>query len=316
MPSPWIIATIALAALCAGLVYVVLASKRKMSRLLADETTRWRSELDQQMLLAGQQNAAWSSHVEDLTVRHDVSLAAERKSNEAELERVRQWVAYGMRWEAASRDVIIGLAEEAGLDGFLATNVCVRATGDQGVFIHQIDHLLVTRQRLMVIEAKNWNGLIFHFEHGAGAGVQKSLERLPALANLNRRTPYVIHVREKSQPTILIAENEPTHQVFRQTMELKRSLRGSGGINDAGYFETCVFYHHPNSILVNELNRVGKTHVVDRQRMKTLLASPHPPPSRSTVPIEALADWAAKHGADLYGLGKHRNTWVSVFPTL
>ena len=129
MPSPWIIATIALAALCAGLVYVVLASKRKMSRLLADETTRWRSELDQQMLLAGQQNAAWSSHVEDLTVRHDVSLAAERKSNEAELERVRQWVAYGMRWEAASRDVIIGLAEEAGLDGFLATNVCVRATG-------------------------------------------------------------------------------------------------------------------------------------------------------------------------------------------
>lgn len=229
---------------------------------------------------------------------------------------MRQWVANGMRWEAASRDAIIKAAEESRLDGFLATNVCFLATGDQGVYIHQIDHLLVTRQRLMVIEAKNWNGLIFHFEHGAGAPIQRSLERLPALAHLARRTPYVVHVREKSQPTILTAESDPTRQVFRQTMELKKSLWGSGGIGDAGYFETCVFYSHPSSILINESHRVDKTHVVDQQGLKNLLASPHPPPSREAVPIEALADWAAKHGADLYGLGEYRSTWVSAFPSL
>lgn len=302
MPLQWIVTSVALAVICAVLIYVLFASRR-----------RWKTRLAQQELQTTERVQCLRSFTDRLRTEHRESLTAAQESSEATLERIREWVASGMRWEGASRNAIIDVATKSGLDGFLATNICFQVNGEHGTYIHQIDHLLVTSQKLMVIEAKNWSGIIFHFEHGAGVPVQSSFERLEQLKQLPRRTPYVVHMREEHKPTILVDSKEPTRQVFRQTMKLKETLLAAGMISTSEHFETCVFYSHPNSILVTESNRIGKTHVVDEQGMAALFTPPHRFSQRTSV-IEDLANWTTKHGADLYGLGKYQDKWVSIFP--
>ncbi|WP_370581452.1 recombinase zinc beta ribbon domain-containing protein [Mycetocola sp. JXN-3] len=67
-----------------------------------------------------------------------------------------------MRWETPSRELILRIVQDDHLNGFLATNICILAhdphTGKP--HITQIDHLLVTNQTTLIIESKNWDGLL------------------------------------------------------------------------------------------------------------------------------------------------------------
>lgn len=316
MPSLWVLSTITLALICAVLVYVMVVSRQKMQRRMEAQSAESQSALAEQERYATLQAQEWNSRERRIKAEHGEILTAEYRSHQDSLEQLRQWAASGMRWEAGSRDDIIEFAEDAGLDGFLATNVCFRTNGNDGAYVQQIDHLLVTHQKLMVIEAKNWKGLIFHFEQGTLTPIQEAVESLPPLKSINPGSPYVMHVREHHEPKFFTGKNDPTRQVIAQIVSLKENLQEWVGAENIGFFEACVFYSHPEGILLNESNRVGQTHVIDRPRMKRLLASSQGSMGHTGVPLEKLAGWAQKHGADLYGLGDYQNQWVSPFPTL
>lgn len=312
MPSPWILATIALTLVLVATVWFSLRTRAQLREQLGTELASQRNEVAQREALLQEHHHQWQAHVNTVQAGHAEAMSAERAKREGELERIRSWAASSMRWESLSRDLIIRAASEAGLDGFLATNICFRADGTAATFIHQIDHLLVTSNTVMVIESKSWDGLIFHYRKGGGSAVQQRIERLPALRGLPDGKAYVVHLRENHPPTILRSDTdqEPTRQVTRQIMQLKEQLAQIPEAVELAFVEACVFYSHPQSVLVNDESKVDRTRIVDRDRLRQLLGEMRN--STSRVPVEAIGRWAAGHGADVYGLGAFREHWRSV----
>lgn len=268
----------------------------------------------------------WQTHTRQLSdqlqgtleaarLQHAAEIGAARAQHETEIERIRAWAVSGMRWDVGSRDRIIEAARRAGLHGFLATNVCFRAKGASGAFVHQIDHLLVTPYRMVVVEAKNWDGIIFHYRSGGTETLQQQLELFPELSGMPANTPYVMCVRDAAPPIVKRDDTggDPTRQVFTQAMALKDALRQSPARIDMNYVDTCVFYAHPRSRVNAAPERMNHTVVVDGPGLDRLLAT-RTPTSRM-IPLETVAAWVTAHGADMYGLGRYADTWVSPFTT-
>lgn len=232
-----------------------------------------------------------------------------------EIEKVRRWAATGMRWEANSRDRILAVAEELGLDGFVGTNVCFRAVGRNRSYVHQIDHLLVSQKGVLVIDSKNWNGLIFHPAVEKGNSIARRIERFELLRGLSSSARYVLHVRPEERPTVLRdnSPREPVKQVRTQAKALSRYLALSG-MHKVPFIATCVYYSHPGSILVNGSFRDESTHVVDGTGLKSALAAKRD--GCDDQVIRWLAAWTARYGADVHGLGRYRDQFRSAFPDL
>lgn len=266
----------------------------------------------------------WQAHTQQLSsdlqgalqtarLQHAAETQAARAQHETEIERIRAWAVSGMRWDVGSRDRIIDAATRAGVHGFLATNVCFRTRGSSGAFLHQIDHLLVTPYRIIVIEAKNWDGIIFHYQSGGSETLQQQLEQFPELSGMPPNTPYVMCIRDAAPPIVKRddAGGDPTRQVFTQAMALKDALRQASARIDVNYVDTWVFYAHPRSRVNAAPERMNHTLVVDRHGLDRLIAT-RTPTSRM-IPLEAVAAWVTAHGADMYGLGRYADTWVSPF---
>ena len=278
---------------------------RKAGIAAADEIAVLREHID-----AGQEQLAAQ------LVENTAALSAASEQHSAELERLRGWAASGLRWEARSRQHILRLLNLLGHDGFVATNVCFTARNSQGAFIHQVDHMVVTRRTALVVEAKSWDGLVFHFEKGARAVTQEEIERFGPLRSLAAGTHYALHVRADHAPNLHAKGNEvePAKQVRRQAKALSILLRESKVSEKVPFFDTCVYYSHPGSVLVGGSRFLSDTAVVDEAGLEALLRDAKRAHDDSV--IRALGGWAATYGADVVGVGRFADTWESEFPRL
>lgn len=276
---------------------------------------------------------AWELHKRDVLDRqrgHASEIAAkeERVATLLEsIERVRAYQAKGMKWETLSRDLIIDVCDELGLDGVLATNLVfvVPGTRQTKPYLTQLDHVLVTERATLVIENKGWKGVVF--DGTLPSQVHGAFGQLFDEGQL--RPPFAIQINnERHGPNLWNVEmhlegDAPCSQVRRQAGRLSKLFRDelfSAGPGALRWVETCVFYSRTEARLyVNPLDRAAGgagTHVVAGSgRLKKVLGQicqrGDTPPDPSF--LELAGDLFERHGADVYGLGRYSSRWRSEF---
>jgi hypothetical protein len=156
-------------------------------------------------------------------------------------------MASSLRWEATSRRMILDVCRRAQADGALVTNVVFMPVDARETrrFVAQIDHVLVFDGALVVIEHKRWQGIVFD-------GVLPSQVH-PSFAHLVDESTlpasFALQVKSESPQSVVInthlKDQAPSVQVRRQAQRLSQFLGQETG--EAPWFDTCVFYSHPDT---------------------------------------------------------------------
>lgn len=236
----------------------------------------------------------------------------------SELESIRNWASTGMRWEASSRELILRIVQDDHLDGFLATNICILAhdqhTGKP--HITQIDHLLVTDRTMLIIESKNWDGLIIHSKKETASSARLRIEQLSALRTLPAGETYVVCVYADKRPIIhhAYAGTEPARQARQQAQRLSEALLHHTQFAGLPFIKTCVFYSHPNSVLASDDRTIDGTLITNAEGLSAAIRSAKS--SQPNTHIDALGTWATTTGADVVGFGRFEQTWHSHVPSI
>lgn len=254
---PWLMCAV----VCAVGVDAVLALRRSRRH----DRERWAAQLEDGERLRGEADATHRAELQRLSAGHARQIAVLEQARVAALqgsERIRQFVARGMRWDESSHRLILAACERAGIRGVLATNLVfwpTDATADRN-FVAQIDHVLLTGHGAAVIENKGWKGVVFD---GVRPGeVHPTLGRLIGQAVPEAESAFAIQVRgspvvfdgfeEAGRVTSLEVRvdqgsRSPTSQARAQARRLGSWCRARLG--DTPWFETCVLYSHPDVVV-------------------------------------------------------------------
>lgn len=267
-----------------------------------------------------------AAHEQDsslLRIGHERDLAAEqeqRRVAEAAAQATREQLRKGMYWEEASQQVLAELCVELGVNGALVTNVVFVPvdTTRERKFVAQIDHLLLLESGALIVEAKNWRGLVFD-------GVTPSSVH-PSFAGLLSETdltpPFAIQisndsVRPKEGPVQLwwkvrveAGYAAPATQARRQANRISEFTKQRLGF--APWFATCVFYSHPDATThVAPQDRTANgsvtTIVGNRDNLRDVIRDGAGRPSTALTPhqLEKLIGLFSTQGAHIDRFGTY-----------
>ena len=260
----------------------------------------------------------------------DATSAAEKKQAdaEAEAEFLRKTIANSMGWDRVTRDDIVRALSPVGggsaASGFVATNVVFRPveSGLDNGFSAQIDHVIVTTEGILIVESKNWQGVVFNSVHprsvhadlGALFEMAVPSEQVRALT-----APYAIRVSKPSGISAVTFNihagiDSPTKQVQRQALRLNALLKKDTHVSN--WIDTIVYFSHRAGTVHSERTD-DRTIIVRSERDLKDTLTQWRTTDRATLrrdEIEKIATLFQKLGADVQGVGRDMNTWVSVIP--
>ncbi|WP_295033568.1 nuclease-related domain-containing protein [uncultured Microbacterium sp.] len=338
MEIPTLVLLVVVAVLIIAFALTVWGLSRR-NRRVNDELRR--RYADEESSLVERQASATrelqSTHDETLaglTARHDTetkqrldahaeqvrTLTAERDAAIANEEGSRLLAGRGLRWELASREVLVDACEAAGLDAIVATNIVFspRDEGSLAPYCAQLDHLVITEKAVVLVDSKNWKGLILDGKKPsslAGAlGVLFDENALP--------TSFAISVTpdgaERLDVRTHLGSDSPASQVRRQARRFHQHLLAQHG--SAPYVQTCVFYSHPDARLwtsgLDETAHAQPTRITSvRTIQKALLdAQTGGPAGPSSHQLTQLVATVRELGADLHGTGRFASEFRSSVP--
>lgn len=306
-------------------------TRDELQRRYADEET---SLVERQASATRELQSTHNETLATLTTRHDAemtqrleaheeqvrALTAERDAAIANEEGSRLLAGRGLRWELASREVLVDACEAAGLDAIVATNI-VFSPSDEGSiapYCAQLDHLVITEKAVVLVDSKNWKGLILDGKKPsslAGAlGVLFDESTLP--------TSFAIAVSrdggERLDVRTLLGADSPASQVRRQARRFHQHLSARHG--SAPYLQTCVFYSHPDARVwtggLDETAKAQPTRIASvRTIQKALLdAQTGEPAGPSSHQLTQLVTTVRELGADLHGTGRFASEFRSPVP--
>ncbi|TLP97439.1 NERD domain-containing protein [Nesterenkonia salmonea] len=217
------------------------------------------------------------------------------------------YLAKALDYDLRSRHSILNACHSEQLDGVLLSNVVFlrknRAVGGD-LYRRQIDHVVVTSEKVLLLENKGWKGLVFdgvppgtiHPDLGAVVGP------LPS------KDTFAVHIGGQDR-SIRIAEEAPIDQAAKQARDLKNIAAESGV--DAGFVEICVLYSHPQvrlHALSRQVSRGWHGRVIDLPQLDQVLRAGS---GERRVDVEQLTGLLEPLAGDIAGFGSYESTWPS-----
>ena len=315
--QPETLSTIATALVIIAVLCFLLSHARKKHRRDAEvHSAQLAGLLDQNTRSLQSVNADHSKVMVDHDMRNKAEISLLVKRREAAVRHV----ARGMKWELASRQALVRALASAHLDSVVATNVVFAANEtSQDTFCAQIDHLVITENVVIIVDSKNWQGVIFD-------GVLPS-KHAPTLGTLfderGLGSSFAIQAKRAEEAATGIEvryhrdKASPATQVRRQAVRFRNLLTESGA--SAETIRTYVFYSHPDALVVtNGLDSNGHfpTVITDREGISKELKKTHDlhPGEWSDSQREQLISVVQSLGADLIGTGKFADDFGSTVP--
>lgn len=308
-----------------------LANASKLHEQERSQRTLEQKDHQRQMAAKQDRHAAERLKLKNsMTSAHQVELARLSTSHQSsvkrsedttdrlkrQLEDAREFYRKGMKWDLASRNSIIKICKELGIDGFLATNVVFDPSkiSQSEYFAAQIDHVLVTDSFVLLIENKRWKGLVIADKRPSSLG--QILRHLVADPTEDHFAIQV--VPDFSSGSLLNVrlhtQNPPCSQVRKQAKQLSGLIKSRFDVSP--WIRTCVFYSHSDfhfegprtcngsatvateiAAGTNELHQV-----IQKLQNSNLLRHDQ----RQT---ERLGSLLGELGADLVGFGKYDAHW-------
>ncbi|QGU28338.1 nuclease-related domain-containing protein [Microbacterium oryzae] len=206
----------------------------------------------------GEQNRTHEEQVASLAQNHERQVVALSDEHDREVERMRsdvrnsqdvarrarETLATGLKWEAASRRLILRVCEQLGLRGSLLTNVVFMPDeGSPASFVTQVDHVLLLDGARVVIENKRWQGILF--DGVRPSEVHPDFGKLIDETSLGER--FALQLRSDREASSIsihrhVGERSPVVQVRRHAQQLSRFVEEE--ISEPIWFDTCVLYSH------------------------------------------------------------------------
>lgn len=338
MEIPTLVLLIAVAVLVVAFIVTVWMLSRR-NRRVTDELQRRYTEGENTLIerQADVTRELQSSHDETLaaltaqhhneisqrTQAHEEqvrSLIAERDAAVANEEGSRLLAGRGLRWELASREVLVDACDAAGLDAIIATNIVFspRDEGSIAPYCAQLDHLVITEKAIVLVESKYWQGLILDGKKPstlAGAlGVLFDESTLP--------TSFVIAIsrdgNERLDVRTLLDADSPASQVRQQAHLFHQHLVAQHG--SAPSLQTCVFYSHPDARVWTggldgtehaEPTRIASVRTIQKALLDAQSGGAAGPSSHQLTQLVATV---RELGADLHGTGRFASEFRSPVP--
>ena len=294
--------------LAVALALVVWVWRRARAR--AEETER--EHIEARRLALEEQESAHSHEIH--------ALNREVIRSQAIADRFQQFAADLIGWELASRDLIGSVCDELGVNGVLATNVTFvpSESSPSAPFVTQVDHVLLTESGGLVIESKNWRGVVF--DGRLPSSVHPAFGMLVPDDRLAH--PFAVQLSRESTTgdgvKVLVRSGgeSPRTQVRAHARRLSQLVQREVG--RSCWFNTSVLYSHPEVQLYAKARSAAdgpaETAVVaGRAQLRSLIAGTRQPSHRMPPPpLEETAAVFERLGADLRGLGTYAQRWVSV----
>ncbi|GAB6856113.1 nuclease-related domain-containing protein [Microbacterium xylanilyticum] len=338
MEIPTLALLIAVAVLVVAFAATVWGLSRRNRRVREELQRRYADEenslVERQASATRELQSTHSETVATLMARYDAettqrlaeheeqvrALTAERDAAIANEEGSRLLAGRGLRWELASREVLVDACEAGGLDAIVATNIVFspRDEGSIAPYCAQLDHLVITEKAVVLVDSKYWKGLILDGKKPstlAGAlGVLFDESALPS--------SFAIAVTreggERLDVRTLLGPDSPAAQVRRQARRFYQHLSARHG--SAPYVQTCVFYSHPDARVwtggLDESEHAQPTRIASvRTIQKALLdAQTGGPAGPSSHQLTQLVATVHELGADLHGTGRFASEFRSPVP--
>lgn len=239
-----------------------------------------------------------------LAVRAEVDRARE------ETEALRKKLVHPSDGDRVSQALIREVCGRVGLSAVLVTNLVFIPVDRRGgpPFFAQVDHVLLSRAGIVVVENKHWAGMVFD-------GVRPS-ERLTALGalidetRLDRR--FAIQVRPSSSEGWIVrehlADRSPVVQVRRQAARLAELLATDADFS--GWIDTAVLYSHSTAHVFAPAARLrpgrGETRVLAGEPDLAVFLSSvakHPGVELPIERLRELQDYFERMGASVEHVG-------------
>jgi hypothetical protein len=237
------------------------------------------------------------------------------RNTAAELEQFKRAASRRIEWELVARGEIVSVCEELGIDGVVATNIVFVPfdSSPASPFVTQVDHVLLTERCAVVIETKNWRGVVFDEKPPssvhAGFGALIPDEILPASFAV-KLAPTL----ESGRVEVLskIGKRAPRSQVRLHAKRLSRLMLASLG--RSLWFDTMVYYSHPEVVLYAAETGAGGVDtpaVAGRMQLRQALTRFQRGTGRTGVPVDDVARILSEVGADVRGFGSFSARWTS-----
>lgn len=247
--------------------------------------------------------------LEDLE-RRASDAAAEAAVREEQLHR---FLASALDYDLGSRMALLAACAKVPLDGALMSNVVFLRRGSEGnaAYRRQIDHLIVTRSKVFLIENKGWKGLVFD-------GVRPSVLHRDLGAVVDERElgeHFAVHIGGNGAKIRTETEGPeggrrvPVIQAGRQVADLKDIFAEKGlGLP---WIEACVFYSHADVRLrAHDQQTTWKVRVFDRSGLDAVLKSGS---GNGGIDVERMVEALEPHSGDIVGFGRFRAAWPARF---
>lgn len=246
----------------------------------------------------------------------------QRRRAEQAAEATREQLRKGMQWEEASQQTLTDLCRELHVDGALVTNVVFVPveTTQERKFVAQVDHVLLLESGALIVEAKNWKGLVFD-------GVIPSRAH-PSFAGLINEThleaPFAIQITNDTivpkdgatkvwwKVRIDAGTSAPAKQARTQGARLAAFTKQQLGF--APWFGTCVYYSHPDAAThvaaYDRTERDTVTAIVTtREALRAVIRDGAGKPPTAITPhrLEQLIGLFSTQGAHVERFGSYRN---------
>lgn len=305
-----------------------LDETRRQQELTANEvSTRHAANLREIEARHGADLSALGQQHERLWLQRDADhaaamneLAAERDEASLGRDRARFLAASGLKWELSSRELLVKACSEAGLDAIVATNI-VFAPGDSESgkpYCAQLDHLVITEKAIVLIDSKNWAGVIFDgMRPSSLAGALSVLTDEQSLPDSyaicwSRDGGEALRVRSR------LGQDSPVTKIRRQARRFNHHLKAQ--LTSAPFVQTCVFYSHPESRVLSKAaapaDGTWPTRIASVRSIRQVLvdAQSGGPTGPTSQQLTGLVEILRGLGADLYGVGRFAADLVSPVP--
>lgn len=283
----------------------VMVMRSRHRRRLGDAQRAHEAELAAQKASA----ATAITHSQQQEAMAVNALEAERIGRSEDIAVLLNKLTQGMKWEQVSREIIRKEAVALGIDGVLVTNLCLLTRDeDDAAFIAQIDHLLITAEAIVVIEAKYWEGVVF--DDVNPASIHPALTPVSAAMNLPRS--FAIHLQSDKDTLVKVAlRDSPRTQARKQALHLSSALKTS--LSEVPWIQTCVLYSHPRVQLFSHNSEPPRspryTPALDTGSLSPYLRKAFQRPSDKENDARSIARLLEPYAADVVGLGKMSEEW-------
>lgn len=206
-----------------------------------------------------------------------------------------------MTWERRSREILLKKLKASGSSGVLLTNI-VFLVSDQRQIPRQIDHLIVTENKVILIENKGWKGLVF--DGVLPSSVHKSYQSFIDERPLHQRDTFAVQLRNDDNEPRFEIDDPPTQQAASQARDLKNLVKRSGiPLN----LTVCVFYSHQDvDLRAATCQTKWNVQVLDTDSITDVL----PRPTNSAfIPVEDIVNVLDPYTSNITGFGDYTDTW-------